>query len=380
MYIVIKIYIAICVLLLAFDIVFLFVKNLKTSSYYPKNIPLEKEIQEALSVYETQGVFPEGFEKSLCEKLRYTKNLITLEKLVLGAPQTLQLFRDMVLQNLDAYLKKGDDEQAYYAYMVSLFDYSVQKVPHGFASRFLTLLDSKSLYTFSNAMGAIYAFGETNLLLMALDKIQEREGFYHKKLLVDGLLDSKANFRELNKKLLERFDRFTPAMQDSLLDYLRMNGHNISALCTGLMQAKNTETQVRYSAMRYFIKNPTEQSREMFLDILEEGGKDWVAQMLSIQALGAYNDPQVRRTIKTKVTDPNWYIRVNAIVYLHDHGLGRGEVLDILQLKDRYANDALLYQFHDDAEMTRYIIDTVQLLDAQQKPAAGTPIGEPLPV
>ena len=33
--------------------------------------------------------------------------------------------------------------------------------------------------------------------------------------------------------------------------------------------------------------------------------------------------------------------------------------------KDRYANECLLYQYRGDKEMTRYIIDTIQLLNTQ---------------
>ena len=87
--------------------------------------------------------------------------------------------------------------------------------------------------------------------------------------------------------------------------------------------------------------------------------------MLSIQALRRYDDREAHDAIFKKITSPNWYVRVNAVQYLHDRGLSREDVFDILYQKDRYANESLLYQFRGDKEMTRYIVDTIQLLNMQ---------------
>ena len=51
--------------------------------------------------------------------------------------------------------------------------------------------------------------------------------------------------------------------------------------------------------------------------------------------------------------------------YLGEKGLSRDEVFNLLYLRDRYANDSLLYQFRGDREMTRYIVNTIQLLEMQ---------------
>lgn len=381
MHLAIEVYMIVCVLLLIFDLVFLTTKNLRNHRLFPKNEKLKEQIQEEIGKHRETGAFSQDFEEELTNKLRKTKNLLALMGELEQDPEAAGWFRGVIFALLADYRKKTDYEQAYYTYVISTFDYQKEKVPEAFAGEFLAFLDSKSLYTFSNTMDALYRFGETHLLVNSIDKVDQRKGFYHKKLLVDGLLDSQADFAELNRKLVERFDRYTPYMKDCLLDFLRMNGYDIAELCMRLLTADDTDFQVRYTAMRYFAKCPTAGSKAYFLDVLADGQRTWLEQMLAIQGLMGYDDTQVRAAIQEKVTDRNWYVRVNAVQYLYKQGLTRQEVFDILYLRDRYANNTLLYQYHGDKEMTRYIIDTIQLLTQQdEETATGQANLEALPV
>ena len=47
-------------------------------------------------------------------------------------------------------------------------------------------------------------------LLCAIKKADERKGFQHKKLLVDGLLSAKVNRSEFNEQLLKAFEYYSP--------------------------------------------------------------------------------------------------------------------------------------------------------------------------
>lgn len=381
MNIVIEIYIIVCVLLLLFDILFLVLKNHRNQEFYPKNTDLAEKLREEIRLRRQSGAFSQGFEEDLAGKLGRLRNLITLADVLEGDPDAANWLRPAVLGQIEEYQKKGDYEQAYYAYLASTFDYRNDPVPAEFAAKFMAFLDSKSLYTFANAMDAVYRFGETNLLLIALDKVDERQGFYHQKLLVDGLLSSGADFRELNAALVKRFDQYTPFMQECLLNYFRMNGYDVSQLCLRLMgQGENTDPEVRYAAMRYFAKYPSARSRVLFLEILGQEERQWTEQMLAIQALERYGEADVRGAIEKKVTSPNWYVRTNAIAYLYRWGLTKDQIFDILYLRDKYADNALLYQFRNEKEISHYIIDTILLL--QQQDQAGIPeeAPQPLPV
>lgn len=378
MNIVIEIYLVVCALLL-FDILFLVLKNYRNQELYPKNNDLAETIRQEIQNRREQGSFSPEFEEQLGKQLEKIRNLITLMDVLDTDGDAAPWFRPTIFAQIEAYQKKNDYEQAYFAYVISRFDYESEPVPPEFASKFMAFLDSKSLYTFANAMDALYRFGKTNLLMSALDKVDERQGFYHQKLLVDGLLTSRANFQELNPALVKAFDQYTPFMQECLMNFFRMTGYDVSALCIHLIQSGDSVApEVRYGAMRFFAKYPNGQSRALFLDILGREESPWMDQMLAIQALESSGDATVRTMVRKKVTSRNWYVRTKAISYLHRWGLTKPQIYDILSLRDSYADDALLYQYRNEKELSLYIIDTIQPL--QQQDEANGQAAQPLPV
>lgn len=379
MNIIIEIYLIVCVLLLLFDILFLVMKNYRNQEFYPKNTDLAEQIRGEIQNRRQTGAFSQGFEEELGKQLGKIRNLITLVDVLDGDPDAASWFRPVLFAQIEEYQKKSDYEQAYYAYVISRFDYEREPVPPEFAAKFMAFLDSKSLYTFANAMDALYRFGKTNLLLTALDKVDERQGFYHQKLLVDGLLASRADFQELNPVLVKVFDQYTPFMQECLLNFFRMTGYDVSALCLRLIRnGEGTDLEVRYGAMRYFTKYPSVQSRALFLKILEKQESSWMDQMLAIQGLENSEDAAVKEAVLKKVTSPNWYVRTKAVACLHRWGLTKEQIFDILYLRDKYADNALLYQYRNEKELSHYIIDTIELLRRQDE-SANADI-EPLPV
>ena len=105
-------------------------------------------------------------------------------------------------------------------------------------------------------MNAIYEFGEINMIIPAIDKIDERAGFYHKKLFVDGLLQAKIDKQELGEKLLQNYAFYSDYTKGCILDYLRYANIEASDFCMKLVMSKKENSENRYSALRYFVKFP----------------------------------------------------------------------------------------------------------------------------
>ena len=59
-----------------------------------------------------------------------------------------------------------------------------------------------------------------------------------------------------------------------------------------------------------------------------------------------------------------------------DYTVTKDQIFDILYLRDKYADNALLYQYRNEKELSHYIIDTIQLLQRQDA-SAEEPLGEP---
>ena len=373
MSIIIRVYIWLCISLLVFDICFLLVQNQRSLVAYRPNRALEKKLREEIAERRKNGAFTAGFMGDLTQQLSKTKNLLTLQNIIEDDAEAREWFKPCVFAQMEHYTSKSDAEQAYYTYVLSTFDYCREKPSAEFLDALLGFLDSKSLYTFANTMICLYAIGQTAPLMRAMDKVNERKDFYHKKLLIDGLLSARTEGDEFCVSLEQKFDSYTPDVQDCLLDYFRLRGYNASALCMRLLSDKKTDPQVGHSAMRYFAKHPTEASRAYFLEVLADDTATWVQHLLSIQSLRRYDDQEVYDAIFKKITSPNWHVRVNAVEYVHDKGLSKEDIFNILYQKDRYANECLLYQYRGDKEMTHYIVDTIQLLNAQDN-AAGAAV------
>lgn len=355
MTIIIEFYIIACAALLLFNIVFLVIKNTRTHALYPKSTSFEAAVRSALVYWENHSALPEDFHHSLHHKLCRIRNLITLVGVMQSNDQAKALFAPYIFGLIDDYAQKNPSEQAYYAYVISLLDYDTTILSPDFPGKFMEFLNSKSLYVFSNTMNALYHFGQPHLLSQALDAVDQRGAFYHKKLLIDGLLGARVDYEVFNPMVLERFPRYQPYLQESLLDFFRMNNWDVSALCLRLMRDPKTNKQVYYTAMRYFAKFPCDASDTFFLRILKEPNQSWIEQMLSIQGL-AHNDTQpVRAAIESKITSPDWYVRLNAAEYLQKHHLTRQEIYDILSLRDRYSAEILRYCCRNDPELAAYI-------------------------
>ena len=350
---------------MVFDICFLFIQNQRSLVAYRPNRALDKKVREEIAAHRKNGAFTAGFMDDLTQQLSKTRNLLTLQNIIENDAEAREWFQPCVFAQMERYTAKSDAEQAYYTYVLSTFDYRREKPSAEFLDTLLGFLDSKSLYTFANTMICLYAIGQTAPLMRAMDKVNERNDFYHKKLLIDGLLSAQTEGDEFCASLEKKFDSYTPYIQDCLLDYFRFRGYDVSDLCMRLLKNEKTDPQVGHSAMRYFAKHPTQASRAYFLEVLADDTATWVQHLLSIQALRQYDDPEVYEAIFKKIPSSNWHVRVNAVEYVHDKGLSKEDIFNILYQKDRYANECLLYQYRGDKEMTRYIVDTIQLLNAQ---------------
>lgn len=356
MNIVVQIYMMVCVILLVFDIGFLIVKNARNQRFYPRMPRFKKRVGEEIEQKNTTGEFSAGWLDSVRERCRKTKYLLALQGVLEVKPYARDWFREVIYSLLFEYRKKSDYEQAYYAYVVSALGYERARISSYFASEFLSFLKSGSLYTFSNTMAAVYEFGDLCILMNAIDVVDERAGFYHKKLFVDGLLSARVDKKELAAALMEQYDRYSDFTKECILEYFRFAEVDAGDFCRRVISLEPKGSQVRYTAIRYFLKYPDEKAKGMFADMLrsrEEGG--WVEEMLAIQGLGRWQEKEIRDLMKSHITSENWYVRVNALEYLKNSGMDEQEIAEIIGLEDPYTNEALVYQYREDPVMSDYI-------------------------
>lgn len=371
---IIQIYMIVCVAMLLFDLVFVFMQNRRTNSLFRINRQFSEVLKKEIALHRETGTFSEEFGRTLLQKLKKPGNMVTLQAFLEEDEEIRPWFRPAVMEQLETYRELGSHEQAYFAYLVTLFDHS-EGVDPKFSAALASFLDSESLYVFSNTMNAFYRIGDVQLLLQAIDKADQRGRFYHKKLFVDNLLTSTVDHQALCRELLSRFDRYRAHTQDALLDYFRISRFDIAPLCLRLMNDSTVDSEVQNNAMRYFVRNPSEESKKVFLSILRNPQENWIRQMLAIQAMQSYRDQEVYDCVYSFITSRDWYVRTNAIEYLYRYGISKEQIREILLRGDRYANESLLYQYRKDEEITRFISDTLQELSSETHAAAPAAAG-----
>ncbi len=380
MSIIINIYIFVCIMLFLFNVVFLITKNFKNRKFYAKSDKFRGMLQEELGKYDPKLGLSDKLKDFLVNKISRTKKLIVLQDELQNIEKYKEEIqaeiRPYIFNEIESYKEKSDYEQAYYAYAVSLYDHGKDDHDEMFYPKFLSFLDSKSLYTFSNAMDTLYKLSDPYLMSQAVNKVDEKEGFYNSKLFIDGLLKFDGDTETFHSLIIDKFYKYKPLTQVSLLKYFTLRGAKVDELCLDILKNRNVDEEVIYSAIRYFRKYPNEQAKNMLINILQNNESLWVEQLIAIKALNPYGETLVRNIIEEKVTSRNWHVRVNAIRYLHDNILSRDDIYKILSLGDKYTNESLLYYYRDDEEISKYIIETMEIIDEKEAKAEALTLEE----
>lgn len=367
MTIVLEIYMWACGMLFLFNIGFLVVKNVRNSRLFVHRFQEISFLQEIME----QDSLSRQEEQELLKKLKKVRNLVSLMNEVQKTELPKEKKREIlaiVLQLDETYQKRPLEEQAYYTYAVSCFPFEDTVLPKEVGYRFLHYLNSRSLYVFANTMLAVYQMGDEDILMQAIRKIDEREGFYHKKLFVDGLMQYRGDHKKLKETLEERFFTYRESTQEALLDYFRFQKTDVSALCLKILETVDGDKDLLYAAMRYFIRFPQKEAKQYFIRILEEPNERyWVKTMLAIQGLKEDDSDKIYDLIQPYSTNSNWYVRTAAVQYMHDAGMGKARLDEVLEKRDRYTIEKLLYAYREEAETRAYIEQYLETMENKQE-------------
>lgn len=373
MRIILGVYIFICIMLFLFNIFFILIKNIKKNRMFSSDRSIDEKFTLAMENYEQNKGFDKDTKDYISKKIEKAKNLIelmdTFEKNKNIIPEEVVIeIREMIIEKEEIYVKKNEMEKAYYPYVLSTFDYKDREFTRYEKSRIVDFLDCESLYTFVNTMELIYKISDLELLEMAMEKVNVSEIFYHKKLLIDGLMKYNGDEKDLRNSIEKNFFSYGDGIQEGLVDFCRMRKLNINDLCMEILNKEHEiYPEVRYSAMRYFISNRDEDAKYYFIRLIQEENLYWVEKMLSIQVLYKYNDDIIYELIKECITDRNWYVRNAAIKYVHGRNIDQEEMFSILDKRDKYANEEILYEYKDEKNIFEYIKEMMAKFAEEEK-------------
>lgn len=369
MYVIIEIYIFVCIMLLLFNLFFILTRNSRMRRLNPLKNKAKDRLALEFERYTPQAGLSANAIEFLEHDINRTRNLLIVEtEMDKARPHREAMkaeIKPYVFQQMDHYAKKEKTAKAYYAYMLTRFSYENKPSDNDY-SNVLTFLDSDCFYVFSNTMDAIYAFKDPYILVAAIKKVDERDGYYHSKLLTDGLLSFDCCLSTLRSLILKEFYDYQPSTQVSLLNYFRLKDIDVAAFALEILEERKVNEEVIYAAMRYFVRHPDEESKVIFMNVLKNEESFWVEQLLAIQGLKHYDELPIRRVIKTKVTSKNWDIRSNAISYLHQYGLNWDEISEVLTFKDKFTSERLYYYYEEDEEIAPRILRNIEEINGER--------------
>lgn len=373
MSIILGVYIFICIMLFLFNVFFILIKNTKKNRMFSSDKSIEEKFGLAIKNYDSKVGLDRETKDYISKKIEKTKNLIELMDVfeknrdIISEELTIEI-REIILEKEEIYVKSKEIEKAYYPYVLSLFDYSDREFTRYEKSNIVDFLECESLYTFVNTMELVYKISDLELLEMAMEKVNTSEIFYHKKLLIDGLMKYKGNEKDMRYSIEKHFFSYKDEVQEALVDFCRMRKLDINYLCMEILNKENEiYPEVRYAAMRYFISNRDEDSKYYFIMLLQQDNIYWVEKMLSIQVLYKYNDDIIYDLIKDCATDRNWYVRNAAIKYLHSKNISQDEIFSVLDKRDRYTNEELLYEYREEKNISDYIKEMIAKFVEEEK-------------
>lgn len=349
----IYIYIAICVSMIIFNCVYVFIlkrrdKMLFKDTTYFKSL-IEKELD---SLHKGKDISPEHKE-FLFKKLKWTEKLTAFDKCI-------DYFYDIDSEGIREYLKriysvfdrlaseyKNRDtiKTAYFPYIVSKYNILKGDVKDNIIKTMFELLHSPDVYARENALMAVYSAKNVDFAIDAL-KIIDRQGyFHHPKLVCDGLLRFDGDKTLLCEKLFEMFDLFSLEMQINILNYIRFSGINCDNQLLEILKDKTRNQELHFSAIRYFEKYPNEEARPIIQSFAENSDNlVWQYQAISSSALKGYPDSKTSEILKRNLSSSNWYVRLNSAKSCEALGYTYGELINIFDGDDRYAREIIRYR------------------------------------
>ena len=351
--IMIYIYIAICVSMIAFNIVYVFVLKHREKALASDSARLEKLITEQLERIKSGEEVTEKHNKFLKRSLQRTACITAfdkaLEKIFTAQPE---LCEEYLIESYSVfeylthkYIGKDTIKIAYFPYILQKYNILKHDETGKLTDILLELLRSVNVYCRENTLKAIYSMQKPEIAVLALKTIDKNLSFHHPKLICDGLLCYKGDKGKLKEMLFEGFSSYSVKMQLNILNYFRFGNVRCDKEMMEILTSEKSNSELRFSAIRYFEKFPVNEAESVIQSIAENTeGRTWEYQAIASSALKSYPGDVTFRILVANLSSTNWYIRQNSAVSLEKLGYTYHDLISVFDGNDRYAREIMRYR------------------------------------
>ncbi len=345
---------AVCISMLVFNIIYNILMKRKVWRLEKRSKRFADEMERQLERVRTGEEMSPGYMKHLQRRLSHVNNLIAFDRVMdehLSAEEDEAVseyhrqIQPVILYLTVLYKDRDNMQAAYFAYFLSRHKLKKHMSVDAVQDILVEYMKKDSLYCRVNAMQALYDFGSAVNVAEAVVLLDRNGGFFHEKILTDGLLSFTGSHEKLMELLWGRFERFSDKTKLAVLNYIRFRSGDYCERIFRIMCEQDENKELRLSAIRYFGRYYYEPAKEPLLAFASDKDTvNWEYAAISITSLASYQGSDVLHVLMGAMHSSNWYIRKNAAASLEKHQLDYTDLSEVAGSNDRYAREMMLYQ------------------------------------
>ena len=262
------------------------------------------------------------------------------------AARFFQENRLLILELAETYQKKNAMEQAFFAYVVASFYPPVGDKGDPLAEQLLSYLDDSTVYSRENVLNALYALGSAQSVEHAFVLMSQRGWYHDPRLLSDGLNRFQGDQDALANRLWKNRKQLSECFQVGFIRFAdTLSGNRFAEDFLRALETEQLPAETQFAMVRYFRRHAVPYAKPVLLQLLrgDAEGKRELA-IAAAASLASYPDSETRQALKDALHSQNWYVRQNAARSLKAIGVTWEEV-QTSSGRDRYAADMLEYIF-----------------------------------
>lgn len=351
--IMIYMYIAICVSMILYNIVYVFVLKHRERALASNSEKFEKILCNEIEKMKINEAVSEKHKAFLRKKLDRTAGITAFDKALEKIYKEEPVFTEKYLVETFSvfeylthrYISKDTLKIAYFPYILHKYNILKHYESERLTDALLNLLRSVNVYCRENTLKALYSMQNPDIVKRSLKIIDTNLSFHHAKLICDGLMFYKGDKNELKETLFKSFGDYSVQMRVNILNYLRFASVRCDDEMLSLLKNENENREIRFSAIRYFEKFHTDEARSVVLSLAENlENRTWEYQAIATSALKSYPGDATFRILVQNLSNWNWYVRQNSAISLEKLGYTYQDLINVFDGNDRYAREIMRYR------------------------------------